>query len=295
MSVNLQVYNRKQKKFEETSQYGGGMLDILYNHLPGRVLLKLVIHPVFSRMYGIYNSSPFSKGRIAPFVKKYEISLADYEKQQYRSFNDFFTRKIKADKRPVDMRAESLIAPADSKLSIYPIKEECCIQVKGVSYTLSELVGGKVDMLDYEGGICLVFRLTMDDYHRYAFVDNGRLVRRYPIKGRLHTVSSLSKAHKVYRENSRVVNVLATQNFDRMVCIEVGALLVGRIVNYPIKVFRKGMEKGYFKLGGSTIIMLLKQGVVEIDQDIVDICKDGVEVKVLMGEAIGRRYRKKRG
>ena len=164
--TELKIYNRKLEEYETISQYGGGLLEILYHHCMGRMLLKLVIHPVFSRVYGWYNSSVFSKGRIAPFVEKYGIVLDDYEKQDYASFNDFFSRKIKPDRRPVDGRQSSFVAPADSKLSVYPIRKDNRIKIKGSEYTLSELTGGRVELEDYEGGSCLVFRLTMDDSHR---------------------------------------------------------------------------------------------------------------------------------
>ncbi len=285
----MRIYNRECKVYEDTTQYGGGLLELLYNHCLGRLLLKIVIHPFFSRIYGMYNSSALSKRRIMPFVKKYEIPLVDYEKQEYSSFNDFFTRKIKADRRPVDMCETSFVAPADSKLSVYPIEKQNRINVKGVAYTLSELVDDRVNPENYEGGLCLVFRLTMDDYHRYLFFDSGSVSKRYTIKGKLHTVSSISKEHKVYRHNTRTVNILKTQNFGQVVCIEVGALLVGRIVNYPIKSFERGMEKGYFELGGSTIVVLLQKDAVTVDEDLVKICSDGTEVKVRMGEKIGSK------
>lgn len=299
----MQVYNRSLKQYEPISQYGGELLEILYQRRLGRALLKFVIHPVFSRVYGIYNSTRLSRKRIAPFVEEYGICMEDYEKREYSSFNDFFIRKPRPDKRPVDMAETSFVSPADSKLSVYPITKDNRISVKGVEYTLSELVNGKeasvnektkqgggtIKLNDYEGGLCLVFRLTMDDCHRYCFVDDGRVVKRRHIKGKLHTVSSISREHKVYRENFRVVNVLDTRNFKRMVCIEVGALLVGRIVNHPIRTFKKGMEKGYFEPGGSTIIFLLQKDSVKLDEDIAHICKEGTEVKIRLGEKIGSK------
>ena len=285
----MKIYNRKNKSYETISQYGGNLLNILYNHCLGRVLLKFVVYPVFSEINGWYNSSSLSKKKIKPFVEKNDICLSDYEQREYVSFNDFFTRKIKKGKRPVDMMGSSLVAPADSKLSVYPIQKNNMIQIKGVSYTLDELVDGRFDLKDYEGGKCLVFRLTMDDYHRYIFIDDGHIKRRYRIKGKLHTVSSISKEHKIYRQNSRVVNLLKTCNFGEVVYIEVGALLVGKIRNYKVKSFCRGMEKGYFELGGSTIIMLFKNGCINLDEDIIENAKEDVEVKVLMGERIGTK------
>lgn len=285
----MKVFNRKKGIYEETAQYGGNLLNILYNHPLGRLLIKIVIHPIFSRINGWYNSTFFSKKKIQPFIQDYDICMDDFELAEYKSFNDFFTRRIKEGKRQIDFTPESLVSVADSKLMLYPIEQNNLIQIKGVEYTLSELVGNKINLDSFEGGYCMVFRLTMDDYHRYMYMDNGKLLKQYKIKGRLHTVSSISKAHKIYRENTRVVNLLQTQNFGEVICIEVGALLVGKIINHPVTDFKRGMEKGYFELGGSTIIMLFKKDCVQVDEDIVNICSDGIEVKVLMGEKIGRK------
>ena len=285
----MKIYNRKKDIYEETAQYGGNLLNILYNHPLGRLLIKIVIHPVFSRINGWYNSTVFSKKKIQPFIQDYAICMDDFELAEYKSFNDFFTRRIKEGKRQIDFTPESLVSVADSKLMLYPIEQNNLIQIKGVEYTLSELVGNKINLDSFEGGYCMVFRLTMDDYHRYMYMDNGKLLKQYKIKGRLHTVSSISKEHKIYRENTRVVNLLQTQNFGEVICIEVGALLVGKIINHPVTDFKRGMEKGYFELGGSTIIMLFKKDCVQVDEDIVNICSDEIEVKVLMGEKIGRK------
>lgn len=285
----MKIYNRKLKKYEESSQYGGGFLEFMYHHCLGRMLLKIVIHPVVSKIGGFIQNSALSKGRIKPFIEQNHINMSDYEDREYKSFNDFFTRKAKPGKRPVDMAKNSFVAPADSKLSIYPIKDGQMVTVKGVEYTLPEMVGRKVDLSSFEGGYCMVFRLSVDDYHRYSFVDDGRVTARYHLKGKLHTVSSISSEHKIYRENSRVVNVLRTKNFGKIIWIEVGALLVGKIKNHPVRTFTKGMEKGYFELGGSTILLLVEQGKIRLDEDVEQICKSGVEVKLQMGEKIGEK------
>ncbi len=286
---DAKYYNRKEQKYEPANQYGGGLLEVLYHRPIGRFLLKIVIHPLFSRMYGWYNGSRFSKGRIAPFVQEYGICPDDYEDREYDSFNEFFVRKIKEGKRPVDSTPEALIAPADSKISVYNIEAGNRINIKGVSYTVEELVGHRMDIQEFLGGRCLVFRLSMEDYHRYIFTDDGRISRRFSIRGKLHTVSPISKEHKIYRENSRVVNVLQTKHFGKIVWIEVGALLVGKIVNHPVRRFERGMEKGYFQPGGSTIVMLLRRDAAVLDEDIDKICRESVEVKVLQGEKIGSK------
>ncbi len=215
--------------------------------------------------------------------------MDDFVSSEYKSFNDFFIREIKPEARPMEANNNVLISPADSKLSIYRIGDDLKIQIKGSKYTLDELVDCRVDTQEYKGGLCLVFRLTMDDYHRYCFPDDGIIVAKHAVKGKLHTVSSISKKYKIYKENSRVVNLLKTKHFDDVLFIEVGALLVGKIVNRSLISYGKGQEKGYFELGGSTIVMLLKEGVVTLDKDILEYAAKGTEVKVQYREAIGRK------
>ena len=80
--------------------------------------------------------------------------------------------------------------------------------------------------------------------------------------------------------------MLKTRNFGTMIQIEVGALLVGKIQNHPVTEFKKGDEKGYFELGGSTII-LLTQSNIAVDEDILENSRKGIETKVHYSERIG--------
>ena len=82
---------------------------------------------------------------------------------------------------------------------------------------------------------------------------------------------------------------MTTDNFDKIIYIEVGALLVGKINNYNKNKYNKGDEKGYFEPGGSTVIILVKDNVVRLDDDIMEQSSNGIETKVLYGERIGKR------
>ena len=285
----MKIYDRKTGEYIETVQYGQGKLLFLYNNAFGRLLLKIVINPSTSRFYGWLKKSKSTASSIPAFIEEHGINMDDFEDREYVSFCDFFTRKLRPGARPVDMSASALISPADSKLLVYDITEDSKMSIKGSEYTVNELVAGKTDISGYNGGKALVFRLCMDDYHRYGFVDNGKVVSSYPVAGKLHTVSSISKDYKIFKENSRVVSVLSTENFGEMIQIEVGALLVGRIVNHDIDVFGKGSEKGYFEPGGSTVIILLRNGAASIDEDILQQSASGIETVVKYGERIGSK------
>ena len=89
------------------------ILEFLYNTVPGRFLLKSLTGPRLSRICGHFLDSELSSFLIQPFVKQNAIQLSDYETTDIKSFNDFFSRKIKEDRRLIDRNSEHLIAPCD--------------------------------------------------------------------------------------------------------------------------------------------------------------------------------------
>ena len=285
----MKIYDRQTKEYIEITQYGQDKLKILYGSMPGRLLLRLVVSPTFSRIYGWWNSRPESAKKIPAFIVENKIKTEDFEERTYCSFNDYFTRKLRKGAREINLEKGVLISPADAKLLVYPIDEGTRLELKGRRYTLDELVAGRLDLSSFAGGYCLVYRLCMDDYHRYCFIDSGKCGERFSLRGKLHTVSPISKDYKIYQENSRVVNVLLTDHFDTVVQIEVGALLVGKIVNREVSTFRKGEEKGYFEPGGSTIIQLFRKGCVTIADDILEQSRQHIETKVRFGESVVRK------
>lgn len=283
----IKIYNRKEKKYYQEQQYGEKKLSFLYNNTIGRIILKVVISSPFSTFYTLYKKSSLSKRNIPNFIKKYNIKIDDFKNEEYKSFNDFFLRHIKEDKRPISQNIKDFISPCDGKLLVYKITNNKTITIKGSTYTLKELVNDKVNLTDYQNGLCLIFRLSMDDYHRYCYIDSGKLLKNEKIKGKLHTVSSISKDYKIYKENTREFSILKTDNFGELIYMEVGALLVGKIKNHHKNEFLKGEEKGYFDLGGSTIVLLIKEKSISIDEDILTASSKNIETKVEYREKIG--------
>lgn len=282
----MKIYDRKTKTYEDIVQYGAGKLDFLYNNPVGRIFLGIAVSPFVSNIYASKNAKKSSVKKIPAFIKEHNIDMSDFEDREYKSFTDFFTRKIRYGKRPVDMTPGALISPADSKLLVYEIEKDTVMRIKGRTYTADEILGDSENAKEFAGGYALVFRLTVDDYHRFCYPDKGCLISKRFIKGKLHTVSPVSKNHKIYMENTRLVNLLKTEKFGTIAYIEVGAMLIGRIVDNGTDVFEKGQEKGYFEPGGSTVILLVKN--VEIDKDIMEQSASGIDTKVRYGERIGR-------
>lgn len=265
------------------------MLTFLYQTTPGRILLIPIINPWFSKLSGFLLNMPVSRLLIAPFVKKNDIDLSEYEHKNYSSYNDFFTRKIKEGCRKIDYKPKHLIAPCDSKLSVCSINKNARFKIKDTMYSMESLVRSKKLASHYDGGTLLVFRLTVDDYHRYCYIDNGTKTRNYHIQGVFHTVNPLANdVFPIYKENTREFSILKSENFGNVMMMEVGALLVGKIVNYHEKAnVTRGEEKGKFEFGGSTVIICFEKGIINIDEDILNNSINGIETAVKMGEKIG--------
>lgn len=272
------------------------ILQFLYNTVPGRVVLKPLTSPHLSKICGHFLDSVYSSFLIEPFVRHNRINVSDYDVKEVKSFNDFFSRKIKEGKRPINLDEENLIAPCDGFLSVWPIKEDTVFPVKQSRYTVSSLLQNKRVARRYTGGYCLVFRLCVDHYHRYCYIDSGEKSGNIFIPGRLHTVRPIAlREVPVFTENSREYTAIKTSAFGIVTQMEVGAMLVGRIVNYEGKgIVVRGKEKGYFQYGGSTIIVLIESERVHMRKDILKSSELGAEISVKMGEVIGHAWENKR-
>lgn len=266
-------------------------LTFLYKNIFGRIILKVITLPFVSAIVGKYMSSSLSKGRIEKFITQNNINMDEYEKADYKSFNEFFTRKIKAEKRPFPTDRSLFFSPCDGKLSAYKIKDNTVLPVKGSYYTINHLLCNSRLAKKYREGYCLVFRLAVDDYHRYAFVDDGIQEKSVKIKGILHTVQPIAlNKYPVFVQNSREYAMLHTENFGDIVQVEVGALMVGKIKNHISSgKIERCKEKGMFLFGGSTIILLCDKDAVEIDKTFFTNTENNKETIVKMGQVIGKK------
>ena len=281
----MKIYRRDTGSYEEEQEFQAGLLRVLYETVPGRVLLKAAIHPAASRLYALYQHAPLSRKKIEGFAAQNGIDLSGWNMDSFDSFNDFFTRRRV---NHTYAAADELIAVADSRLTAYPGSEDLRLRIKRSEYTLREIVGEDMPLAPFSGGTCLVFRLAVQDYHRYVFPDCGETVKTVSIPGVLHTVRAISENERVYARNHRVCTLMETEHFGPMLQVEVGAVMVGKIHNHTIRRFDRLQEKGYFEFGGSTILLLVPQ-CIAIDADILEKTREGVETKVTLGEKIGKR------
>lgn len=266
------------------------ILTYLYKTKTGRILLRPLISRPVSLLSGKLMDSRMSKVLIRPFARKNRIPLEDYRMEGIHSFNDFFCRRIREGLRPVSSGEKDLVAPCDGLLTPCRISGDTVLRVKQSSFSIRSLLRDRRLAESLEGGYCLVFRLCVQHYHRYVYFDSGYKHENRRIKGLYHTVRPVALSrYPVFIENTREYTVIDTDHFGKCVQMEVGAMLVGRIVNEApgsCPVFR-GEEKGHFEYGGSTIIVLLPQGKAALREDLVRLLDTEEEIPVKMGEKLG--------
>ena len=265
-----------------------GALGFLYHTVPGRLCLKLLTARWVSNLCGAFMDSRLSKPLIKSFVEKNQIDLSQFESDNFTCFNDCFCRKIKAELRPIPADEKLLFAPCDGLLSAYRLQRGQVIPVKQSAYTVETPLQDPALALRYQDGVCLVFRLCVNHYHRYCYPASGIKGENVFIKGKLHTVRPIALEDRpVFTENCREYTVLETEDFGAAVQMEVGAMLVGKIKNHhgggPVT---RGVEKGMFLYGGSTVILLLEKEKANIDQRFFAATDAGNETPVVMGEPL---------
>lgn len=276
---------------------GNRVLKWLYESKVGLNALELIVKRkiptiVYGRMQDLYISSK----KIHKFIKNQEINTAEIEGEisQFKTFNDFFTRKLKQTARPITFDKDEFASPADGRVFAYEnIDINSLVQIKGITYSLAELLGDKSLSECYDGGVCIVVRLSPVDYHRFHYPDEGLVISQKKIKGSFYSVNpiALKKIINLYVQNKREYTIFKSKNFSDLVLMEIGATCVGSIIQHHSEGYSasKGEEKGFFKFGGSTVMVFAQKNQLEIDEDIISNTKLGFETKVNMGEKIASK------
>lgn len=293
----MKIFDRQKNVYFEEKVYGDFWLRLAYeNPTVRRLMSSFPVQKSLSKAFGLSKNSHASRLKVADFVKQFEISLDDFVVPQngYQSFNDFFIRAYREGLRVFPRATEELGAPAEGRLSIFPVENgKLTLSIKGESFHWQDFVPPPLEApRALERGFAFVFRLCPVDYHRFHFPDEGRVIRRLKVPGKLHSVHPIAqkKIPKLFCENFRELSLFESKNFSTLVLAEVGAMNVGTIVqsfdaSEPVK---RGQEKGYFAFGGSTVVMLVEAQAVIPRADIIKKNAEGFEVYVRLGECIAQ-------
>lgn len=267
------------------------ILRLLYRTIPGRFVLKILVQPWISVLAGRFLDSKYSVKLIRGFQKRNRIDLREIEVPEggFRSFNEFFCRKRKS--TGPALKPGALVSPCDAYLSCVPIRKDILLSVKHAGFTLEELLQDKKLAEEFRNGYALIFRLTPAHYHRFSYAADGLVIRKKRIQGELHCVRPIAtKTTPVYVQNTREYEVILSEQYGKIIQMEVGALLVGRIHNHNRysegRHVRAGSEKGYFEFGGSTIILLLQSGKVQLKEELLRTGDGEREISIRQNSSI---------
>lgn len=270
---------------------GERWLGWLYNNPVGEATLwGLAKRKVVSSIYGTMMDRPSSAEKIEPFVEEFNIDMGIAQQKQFKSFNDFFTRKLKNDARPVDIDSNIVVSPADGKVLAYSSIHNSDFIIKGYRFDIYSFLHDPAIAQKYIDGSMLVIRLAPNDYHRFHFPVGGKVSSLTRVDGDYYSVNpiALRKKAEIFCLNKREFVIISSRQFGDVLMAEVGATMVGSIVQtYESDQVMKGQEKGFFKFGGSTVVLLFGKNKIRIDSDLLNNTKKGLETTVKVGERIG--------
>jgi len=284
------IVERKSGIVKTEKVAGEKWLQWLYNNPVGEATMFTLIKRKFlSSWYGNRMDSPSSFEKIAPFIEDYQIDMNIVQDQNYSSFNDFFIRKLKKDARPIDSTPNLVVSPADGKILAYNNISNADFLVKGSRFDISSFLDNAELANKYKNGSLIIIRLAPYDYHRFHFPVSGIVSSPIIIDGHLYSVNpiAIKKMVEIFLLNKREYVEISTQQFGDVIMAEVGATLVGSIIQtYKGNNVLAGEEKGYFEFGGSTVVLLFEQNKIIIDNDLLNNTATGLETEIKMGERI---------
>jgi phosphatidylserine decarboxylase len=253
--------------------------------------MRILPQGLLSRLYGAFNRRRSSAAKIPGFIESLGIDVEEAELPvaEYRSLDEFFCRRLKPSARPIDRTPHRFVCPADGRTFVFPKIEGEEFRIKGCSVRLDDLWGDREEAAELLGGVAVIVRLAPCDYHRFHFPDSGIASETRVVPGRLHSVHPFALENNAPSfKNKRTITYLESDNFGRVVLIEVGAFAVGTIAQtYRPGRVERGGEKGCFRFGGSTVVMLIQKHHLQLDQDLVSASAQGMETFIKMGSSIG--------
>lgn len=269
-------------------------------------LMRLLPKSALSTAVGLATRAPLPaqlhQAAMRVFAKRYRVALDEAEGrvEDYPTFAQFFTRRLKPGMRTIDQGREVVASPVDAHVSqIGQVERGQCLQAKGISFPVDRLLGDARRALDFEGGSFATLYLSPRDYHRFHAPLPGTITGYTYLPGAFWPVNGASVRSKdaLFSINERLVTWMETPA-GKLAYIAVGATCVARIhaaydsivthtgeasrtqvYERPIPI-EKGSEIGMFEMG-STVILLFERGRVTWDRALAP------ESPVVLGQRLG--------
>lgn len=251
-----------------------------------RLMTELSSRKWVSRLMGRFSHSRGSRYLIPMFIKAYQIPAHEAEKEikEYRSLNEFFSRRLKMGMRAIDETASAMTSPVDGVITgMGGISARTILNVKGQDYTIDELLGHSPRMETYVNGFAYVLYLSPTDYHRIHSPVTGTKAESDHLRGKVYPVNdfAMTNIRSVLSRNERLITYI-THEHGEVAVVKVGAMNVSSIhyADPSVSEWRNGDELAYFEFG-STVVLLTEQGTFTPRGDLK------VGDKVRMGELLG--------
>ncbi|KAI9767754.1 MAG: hypothetical protein M1840_005435 [Geoglossum simile] len=302
-SANILVQDRitGQINEERMSVYVRLGIRLLYKGLKSREMEKKRIRKLLRSLsvkQGKKYDDPVSTREISSFIAFHQLDMSEVllPLEQFKSFNEFFYRALKPGQRPCSApdNPKIIVSPADCRSVVFnTIDDATKVWIKGREFSISRLLGKAYpeDAKRYVGGALGIFRLAPQDYHRFHIPVDGTLGTPQSIEGEYYTVNPMAirSALDVYGENVRIICPINSVAHGRVMTICVGAMMVGStvITAKEGQQVKRAEELGYFKFGGSTIILLFEPGTMKFDEDLVENSNTALETLIRVGMSIG--------
>ncbi|KAI0431152.1 phosphatidylserine decarboxylase-domain-containing protein [Xylaria sp. FL1042] len=302
-SANILVQDRLtgQINEEKMSVYVRLGIRLLYKGLKSKDMENKRIRKLLKGLsikQGRKYDDPASKSQIEPFIDFHRLDMSEVllPVEEFKNFNEFFYRALKPSARPCSApdNPHVIVSPADCRSVVFnSIESATKIWIKGREFSIKRLLGDAYpeDASRYENGALGIFRLAPQDYHRFHIPVDGILRKPKLIEGEYYTVNPMAirSALDVYGENVRVICPIDSEHHGRVMVICVGAMMVGStvITRSEGEHVKRAEELGYFKFGGSTIVVLFEPGKMVWDDDLVDNSNGALETLIRAGMSVG--------
>lgn len=291
----IQFFHRYSGRVETEAVYGEGWLRWTYGTLPGRLALHAVVKRAwFSHWYGRRMDRPASARKIALFIAQYGLEAGEFAvpPEEFRTFNEFFYRRLRPGARPVHPDPRAVVFPADGRhLAVPDVDRAAGFFVKGQRLDLPRLLGTDDLTAQFAGGTAVLSRLCPVDYHRFHFPIAGRATAPRLINGWLYSVSPIALRQNLglLAENRRWLTLLETPDLGRVAMLEIGATNVGSAeYTFAPGAVERGQEKGFFRFGGSAVLTLFQPGRVRLADDLLEQSARHRELYAHVGDAMAR-------
>lgn len=290
----IQFYNRYTQRVEQEQVYGAAWMRWTYCNPFGRLALEAFVkRPLFSQWYGWRMNRSVSRNKIAPFIRTYGLDANDFADtpESFRSFNEFFYRRLKPSARPIVSDPNAIAFPADARHLGFPDASQIeGVFVKGQRFDLARLMDDATLAARYAKGAVVLSRLCPVDYHRFHFPVAGRASEARLVNGPLYSVNpiALRKQLAYLWENKRTITTIETEKLGTVLMLEIGATNVGSIQQtYRPGPINMGDEKGYFEFGGSSTLLLFEPGRIRLADDLVEHSHQQRELYARIGDRLG--------